>query len=286
MLRPLHDWILVKLDPIEQFEGSIFLPLGQVTRTATVLLVGPGRRTESGDRIPVAVAPGETVVFRREHLEHKQGKQIVSVLQELGDDLGLLRAPDILYVVDGQKDFEDRPRYLRRMQRIADHLLTKKTCQPVPFVPPEGRGVARDEAGNPIGANVRPASQAPPAPRRPYVVRKTHTPIAHVQPVGEKRGLAARPDYTMTEEDEKTAQAMVNLLELLPDPTPPTFVDGVQIWITKVANILTVYIGDVSNCIQISEQELDRFTHKEGGVTAEIERRVRHYIAENKEKVT
>jgi co-chaperonin GroES (HSP10) len=97
-LHPLHDWILVKLDPVDHRQGSIILPLGQVYRTATVLRVGPGRALKSGARAPVGVKAGDRVTFRREHLEHQQGKQIMSVLQDLGEDLGLIREPDVLYV--------------------------------------------------------------------------------------------------------------------------------------------------------------------------------------------
>lgn len=99
-MRLLHDWILVELDPIIGHEGSIILPHGQAERTATVRSVGPGRELPTGVRVPVGVVPGERVVFRRENLEHKPGKQILAALQDLGDNLGLLRAPDILYVIE------------------------------------------------------------------------------------------------------------------------------------------------------------------------------------------
>lgn len=99
-MRLLHDWILVEVDPDKKQEGLIFLPHGQVVRTATVKDVGPGRALPTGARAPVGVAPGDRVAFRREHLEHQQGKQMLEVLQELGDNLGLLREPDILYVIE------------------------------------------------------------------------------------------------------------------------------------------------------------------------------------------
>jgi co-chaperonin GroES (HSP10) len=99
-IRPLHDWLLVRLDPIPEKSGSIFLTgSGAVRRrTATVLRVGPGR-WDAGrmNRVPVGVEPDDKVTFWREHLEHQQGKQLVRALAELGDDLGLIRSSDVLY---------------------------------------------------------------------------------------------------------------------------------------------------------------------------------------------
>lgn len=84
------------MDPLPEKEGSIFLPNKGRVRTATVLRVGPGRPVGSR-RVPVGVERGERVAFYREHLEHQQGKQIVAALRELGEDLGLIRGPDILF---------------------------------------------------------------------------------------------------------------------------------------------------------------------------------------------
>ncbi len=100
MLRLLHDWILIELDPIIEREGALFLLHGQAVRTATVQRVGPGRALPTGARSPVGVVPGDRIAFRREHLEHKPGKQLLAVLQDLGENLGLLREPDILYVME------------------------------------------------------------------------------------------------------------------------------------------------------------------------------------------
>jgi co-chaperonin GroES (HSP10) len=101
-LRPLHDWLLVKLDPIPDKIGSIFIDgsAAERLRTATVLRTGPGKYLswESDRRIPVAVQVGDKVHFFREHLEHQQGKQLVRTLfSELGEDIGLIREPDVLY---------------------------------------------------------------------------------------------------------------------------------------------------------------------------------------------
>jgi co-chaperonin GroES (HSP10) len=101
-LRPLHDWLVVKLDPIPEKIGSIFIDgsAAERMRTATVLDTGPGMYVswENSRRIPVAVMLGDKVAFFREHLEHQQGKQLVRTLfSELGKDIGLIREPDVLY---------------------------------------------------------------------------------------------------------------------------------------------------------------------------------------------
>ena len=46
------------------------------------------------------VQPGDRVVFFRENLEHQQGKAIMGVLQHLGDNIGMIRADDILFGED------------------------------------------------------------------------------------------------------------------------------------------------------------------------------------------
>jgi chaperonin GroES len=94
-IRPMNDWILVKMDPIETMVGSIFVPIGTVNRKATVLAVGPGKEEPSGVRQPVGVEPGDRVVFHRSHGEHLQGKQLVGVL---GEDHLLIRPGDVLLV--------------------------------------------------------------------------------------------------------------------------------------------------------------------------------------------
>lgn len=102
-IRPLHDWILVKMDPLEHMVGSIFLPSGTVERKATVLAVGPGVEESNGLRQPVGVEPGERVIFHRAHGEHSQGKQLS---QALGEDLLLIKPRDILLVLgEGSEEF-------------------------------------------------------------------------------------------------------------------------------------------------------------------------------------
>ena len=102
MLRPLNDYILVKLDPLPETPAGSIILIGsgeERLRTGVVLRVGPGRWMGSV-RAPVDVVPGDKVAFWRENLEHQQGKKVTAILQDLEEGVGLLRAPDILYVME------------------------------------------------------------------------------------------------------------------------------------------------------------------------------------------
>jgi co-chaperonin GroES (HSP10) len=105
MIRPLHDWLLVKLEPLAEMRGSLFVPNAIRVRKGTVLRVGPGR-WQGAVRVAPALAPGDRIAFFREHLEHQQGKQLVATLRELDGDLGLLRVPDVLFVLSDKEDVE------------------------------------------------------------------------------------------------------------------------------------------------------------------------------------
>ena len=97
-VRPLHDWIVVSLDPIKEVTASgIILPSDTELRqrTGTVLRVGPGRNGRE-----VRVRPGDVVAFVREHLEHKSGKTTTRLVHELEKDTAMIRAADILFVIE------------------------------------------------------------------------------------------------------------------------------------------------------------------------------------------
>ncbi len=99
MIRPLSDWILVRLDKFEENRGSIIIledSSANPILTGTVEAVGPGRKIEDR-KAPVGVEKGEKVAFLRWHLEHKSGKQRSSFLSDLGEDLALIRAADVLF---------------------------------------------------------------------------------------------------------------------------------------------------------------------------------------------
>ena len=99
-LRPHNDWVLVKIDQFPESRNGIVIledTTANKVRTATVLSVGPGKRSKvTGERIPVTVEKGEKVAFFRWNLEHQNGKRVTSFLEGFGEDLGLIRANDIL----------------------------------------------------------------------------------------------------------------------------------------------------------------------------------------------
>ncbi len=100
MIRPLNDWMVVKMDPIPEKVGLLFTVHGDRVRTGTIVSVGPGACNPStGKRIPLGVEKGEKIAFFRENFEHQQGKQLVATLKDLGNDLGMLRAADVLFVI-------------------------------------------------------------------------------------------------------------------------------------------------------------------------------------------
>jgi len=68
-IKPLSDYILV--EPIKQEEvtkGGIIIPeTAREERTVKgkVIAVGPGKLNEKGERIPVSVKEGQTVLFKK-----------------------------------------------------------------------------------------------------------------------------------------------------------------------------------------------------------------------------
>jgi len=68
-IQPLADYVLI--EPISQEEktkGGIFLPeTAQKERPeqGKIIAVGPGKRNDSGQLVPMAVKPGQTVLFTK-----------------------------------------------------------------------------------------------------------------------------------------------------------------------------------------------------------------------------
>ena len=102
-MRPLNDWVLVRVNPLpEKTFSDIFLVHGGNVRTAVVVEVGPGRRTSKGALVPTDLEVGDKVAYFRWNEEHKQGKQLTSVLATEDDSLFLVKASDILFTWTGE----------------------------------------------------------------------------------------------------------------------------------------------------------------------------------------
>jgi chaperonin GroES len=92
-LKPLGDRLIVKpLDEEETTASGIVLPdtAKEKPQKGSVLAVGDGAKNDDGNRIPLDVSEGDTVLYS------KYGGTEVKVD---GDDLLVLRESDVLAVV-------------------------------------------------------------------------------------------------------------------------------------------------------------------------------------------
>jgi chaperonin GroES len=67
-IRPLGDKVVVKASTAEERTlGGIVLPdsAREKPQQGTVVAIGPGRLLENGDRAPMSVAVGDTVIYSK-----------------------------------------------------------------------------------------------------------------------------------------------------------------------------------------------------------------------------
>ena len=67
-LRPLNDRVLVlRIDEEEKTSGGIIIPdtAKEKPQEGKVIAVGPGKKDENGDRIPMTVKVGDRVLFSK-----------------------------------------------------------------------------------------------------------------------------------------------------------------------------------------------------------------------------
>lgn len=92
--RPLHDRIVVRrLNPEFRTAGGIIIPdpAREKPIEGEVLAVGPGSRNEQGELVPIAIAPGERILF---------GKWSGTEVKIDGEELLIMKEADIMGVVD------------------------------------------------------------------------------------------------------------------------------------------------------------------------------------------
>ena len=92
-IKPLEDRILVRPEEGEETTASgIVIPdtAKEKAQDGTVLAVGPGKRSDSGDLIPVDVSEGDRVIYS------KYGGTEIKVE---GEDLLILSSRDVLAIV-------------------------------------------------------------------------------------------------------------------------------------------------------------------------------------------
>ena len=92
-LRPLHDRVLVKrFEEREDTYGSILIPdsAREKPQEGTVIAIGTGRVTEGGTTLPLALQPGDRILFGKySGSEVKLGGETYLIMKE-DDVLGVL----------------------------------------------------------------------------------------------------------------------------------------------------------------------------------------------------
>lgn len=93
-VSPLNDRILVKrIEPEEKKKGGIIIPdtAKEKPQEGKVVEVGPGKLSEDGKRLPLAVKKGDKVLF---------GKYSGTEVKIDDDDFIIMREDDILAVIE------------------------------------------------------------------------------------------------------------------------------------------------------------------------------------------
>ena len=92
MIKPLSDYVVLEKVPSEKKVGSIVLTSEKKQgNVATVIAVGPGKRNEKGELLPISVKTGEKVIYR---------EYSGTDYEEEGHKYLLLKNDDILAVLE------------------------------------------------------------------------------------------------------------------------------------------------------------------------------------------
>ena len=92
MIKPLSDYVVLEKAPSEKKVGSIVLTSEKKQgNVATVIAVGPGKRNEKGELLPISVKTGEKVIYR---------EYSGTDYEEEGHKYLLLKNEDILAVLE------------------------------------------------------------------------------------------------------------------------------------------------------------------------------------------
>jgi chaperonin GroES len=92
--RPLHDRLLVqRLEEEDKTRGGIIIPdtAKEKPQQGRVLAVGPGRRDDKGELLPLDVRSGDKVLF---------AKYAGTEIKIDGEDRVILREEDVLAIVE------------------------------------------------------------------------------------------------------------------------------------------------------------------------------------------
>ena len=95
-IKPLHDHILVERVEEEMKKGGIIIPdtAKEKPQQGKVIAVGDGRRDEKGNKIPLDVKKGNTILF---------GKYAGTEIKLMDKDYLIIREDDVLGIVEKEK---------------------------------------------------------------------------------------------------------------------------------------------------------------------------------------
>lgn len=95
-IRPLADRVVLKPEARrEQTKGGIFLPdtaTPERPMEGTILAVGEGRLDDSGQRVPMQVSAGDTVLFAKYGGTEYQVDDITYLILSENDILGIIQS--------------------------------------------------------------------------------------------------------------------------------------------------------------------------------------------------
>jgi chaperonin GroES len=95
-LRPLADRVIVKrIESETKTASGIFIPDNAAEKPdqGEVLAVGPGKRNDKGDIVPMNVKVGDRVLF---------GKYSGQTVKVSGDELLVMKEDDLFAIVEGK----------------------------------------------------------------------------------------------------------------------------------------------------------------------------------------
>ncbi len=92
MIKPLADYVVLEKVPSEKKVGSIVLTSEKKQgNVATVVAIGPGKKDEKGNLLPISVKVGERVIYR---------EYSGTDYEEEGKKYLLIKNEDILAVIE------------------------------------------------------------------------------------------------------------------------------------------------------------------------------------------
>ena len=92
-IQPLSDRLVVKaLEETEEMRGGLYIPdtAKEKPQQGTVIAVGPGRITDEGNKLPMDVKEGDTILY---------GKYSGTEVTVDGDELLIIREGDVLAII-------------------------------------------------------------------------------------------------------------------------------------------------------------------------------------------